>query len=114
VRWAAFGLFFNHSQCCAAGSRIYVQASIYDKFMEKFQVHVESLKVGDPFAVGTFQGPQISELQFDRIMGYIKSGKEEGGKILIGGNRHGNEGYFVEPTIFTGLSFARRDRVSLD
>ncbi|CAH7665803.1 aldehyde dehydrogenase [Phakopsora pachyrhizi] len=101
VKWAAFGLFFNHGQCCCAGSRVYVQETIFDKFFEEFVKHVKTLKVGDPFDSGTFQGPQISQLQYDRIMAYIKSGKEEGAKCVLGGNRFGNEGYFIEPTIFT-------------
>jgi len=104
VGWAAFGLFFNHGQCCCAGSRVYVQDSIYDKFMEKFQAKVESLKVGDPFKADTFQGPQVSQLQFDRIMAYIDDGKKSGAKALTGGKRLGDKGYFIEPTIFTDVS----------
>ena len=56
---------FNHGQCCCAGSRVYVQESIYDSFMQKFTEHIKSLKVGDPFEKATFQGPQISQIQFD-------------------------------------------------
>ncbi|KAH8926104.1 putative indole-3-acetaldehyde dehydrogenase [Atractiella rhizophila] len=103
VRWSSFGLFFNHGQCCCAGSRIYVQESIYDKFMEKFVAHVKTLKVGDPFHPDTFQGPQVSKLQYDRIMSYIQSGKDEGATALIGGERHGEEGYFIQPTVFTDV-----------
>jgi len=103
VRWSSFGLFFNHGQCCCAGSRIFVQESIYDKFMAAFIPHVKSLKVGDPFHPETFQGPQVSQLQYDRIMGYINKGKEEGGITVMGGNRHGQEGFFIEPTVFTNV-----------
>ncbi|EJD50206.1 aldehyde dehydrogenase [Auricularia subglabra TFB-10046 SS5] len=103
IRWAAFGLFFNHGQCCCAGSRVYVQESIYDSFVEKFKAHVKTLKVGDPFDKETFQGPQVSQLQFDRIMGYIESGKKAGATVELGGKRHGNEGYFIEPTVFTNV-----------
>ncbi|KAG9097323.1 aldehyde dehydrogenase (NAD(P)(+)) ald5 [Ceratobasidium sp. 370] len=99
VRWAAF----NHGQCCCAGSRVFVQASVYDKFVEKFTAHVAKLKVGDPFKNDTFQGPQVSQIQFDRIMGYIESGKSQGAKVAIGGERHGSEGYFIQPTVFTDV-----------
>merc|ERR1712072_1291578 len=104
LNWAAFGLFFNHGQCCCAGSRIYVQESIYDKFMEKFKAHVESIKVGDPFKADTFQGPQVSQLQFDRVMAYIDDGKKSGATTLTGGKRLGDKGFFIEPTIFTDVS----------
>src|SRR5450432_3225581 len=73
-RWANFGIFFNHGQCCCAGSRIYVQAGIYDKFVEQFKARAKANKVGDPFSADTFQGPQVSQLQYDRIMGYIDEG----------------------------------------
>jgi aldehyde dehydrogenase (NAD+) len=103
VRWAAFGIFFNHGQCCCAGSRVFVQESIYDKFIEQFQAHIKTLKVGDPLDRDSYQGPQVSQIQFDRIMGYIACGKEEGATVLMGGERHGTEGYFIQPTVFTDV-----------
>lgn len=104
VNWAAFGIYFNHGQCCCAGSRIFVQEGIYDEFLKRFTEKSRSIKVGDPFASDTFQGPQVSEIQYNRIMGYIESGKSQGAKVHIGGERHGNEGYFIQPTIFLDSS----------
>jgi aldehyde dehydrogenase (NAD+) len=103
ISWANFGIFFNHGQVCAAGSRIYVQSGIYDKFLEAFKARAVKNTVGDPFKADTFQGPQISQLQFDRIMSYIRSGKEHGAKVEMGGSRLGDKGYFIEPTIFTNV-----------
>ncbi|CAE7151171.1 unnamed protein product [Rhizoctonia solani] len=103
VRWAAFGIFFNHGQTCCAGSRVFVQAGVYDKFVELFTAHVNKLKVGDPFKSETFQGPQVSQIQFDRIMGYIESGKAQGATVATGGERHGTEGFFIQPTVFTDV-----------
>src|SRR6201999_519431 len=94
---------FNHGQVCCAGSRIFVQAGIYDKFVEKFTASSKALKLGDPFNADTYQGPQVSQQQFDRIMGYIESGKQQGATLHLGGKRHGTEGYFIEPTIFTDI-----------
>jgi aldehyde dehydrogenase (NAD+) len=104
VNWAAFGIFWNHGQTCTAGSRIYVQEGIYDEFFKLFMEKTRSLKIGDPFAPDTFQGPQVSEIQFNRIMSYIESGKAAGAKVEIGGERHGTEGYFIKPTIFTNVN----------
>ncbi|KAI6141255.1 aldehyde dehydrogenase [Pisolithus tinctorius] len=100
VNWARFGAFYNQGQSCVAGSRIFVQEGIYDEFLKLFTEKTRSIKVGDPFAPDTFQGPQISKIQYDRIMSYIDSGKKDGAKIHTGGERHGNEGYFIQPTIF--------------
>lgn len=100
VRYAAQGIFFNHGQTCCAGSRLYVQRGIYDKFIEKFIAVSKKIKVGDPFGADTFQGPQVSQTQYDRIMNYVESGKQEGAKVLTGGVRHGNKGFFIEPTVF--------------
>lgn len=69
ISWVNFGIFFNHGQCCCAGSRIYVQEEIYDEFVQKFKERAEKNVVGDPFGADTFQGPQVSQLQYDRIMG---------------------------------------------
>src|SRR6201985_130365 len=68
ISWVNFGIFFNHGQCCCAGSRIYVQEGIYDEFIRRFKERAASNVVGDPFAADTFQGPQVSQVQFDRIM----------------------------------------------
>jgi aldehyde dehydrogenase (NAD+) len=104
ISWVNFGIFFNHGQCCCAGSRIYVQESIYDKFVERFKERAAKNAVGDPFKADTFQGPQVSQVQFDRIMGYIEAGKQAGAKIETGGKRIGDKGFFIEPTIFSNVS----------
>jgi len=104
ISWVNFGIFFNHGQCCCAGSRIYVQESIYDKFVQRFKERAGKNVVGDPFAKDTFQGPQVSQLQFDRIMSYIDHGKQAGAKVEIGGKRKGDKGYFIEPTIFSNVT----------
>jgi aldehyde dehydrogenase (NAD+) len=101
VRWAAFGIFLNHGQACCAGSRVFVHEKVYDEFKEKFLAHVKTLKVGNPFEEDTFQGPQISQIQYDRIMGYIDAGKDEGATCELGGGRVGDSGYFIQPTVFT-------------
>ncbi|RSL62340.1 Aldehyde dehydrogenase [Fusarium duplospermum] len=103
INWVNFGIYYNHGQCCCAGTRIYVQESIYDKFLAAFKKRAEENKVGDPFNEETFQGPQVSQLQYDRIMSYIKSGKEEGATVLTGGERLGDKGYFIKPTIFSDV-----------
>lgn len=100
VQQSSFGLFFNHGQCCCAGSRIFVQENIYDEFVAKSVEAAKNIKVGDPFAADTDQGPQVDDNQLKTIMGYIDSGKKEGASLLTGGKQHGSEGYFVEPTVF--------------
>merc|ERR1712169_115461 len=104
ISWVNFGIFFNHGQCCCAGSRVYVQESIYDKFVQKFKERAAKNVVGDPFAADTFQGPQVSKLQFDRIMEYIQAGKDAGATVETGGKRKGDKGYFTEPTIFSNVT----------
>ncbi|CAH0059427.1 unnamed protein product [Clonostachys solani] len=103
ISWVNFGIYYNHGQCCCAGTRIFVQEGVYDKFLEAFKKRALANKVGDPFLDETFQGPQVSQLQFDRIMGYIQSGKEEGATVEVGGERHGDKGYFIKPTIFSNV-----------
>lgn len=104
IHWVNFGIYYNHGQCCCAGSRIFVQEGIYDKFVETFKKRAQENKVGDPFKEDTFQGPQVSQLQYDRIMGYIQAGKDEGAKVETGGERHGDKGYFIQPTIFSNVT----------
>ncbi|KAJ6003278.1 Aldehyde dehydrogenase [Penicillium sp. IBT 35674x] len=104
ISWANFGIFYNHGQCCCAGSRLLVQEGIYDKFVARFKERAAKNQLGNPFESSTFQGPQVSQLQFDRIMEYINHGKNEGATVALGGERHGTEGYFIQPTIFTDVT----------
>ncbi|KAF8805642.1 aldehyde dehydrogenase [Phlegmacium glaucopus] len=105
IKWASFGIFFNMGQSCVAGSRIFVQEGIYDQFLTKFTAIAADLtsKTGDPFGQGTEHGPQVSTIRFDRVMGYIDSGKAAGATVHHGGEPHRNEGYFIKPTIFTDI-----------
>ena len=104
VAGAEFGLFFNQGQCCCAGSRLFVEQSVHDKFVDKMLTSAKARRLGDPFDPNTTQGPQVDSDQFNKIMSYIDKGKSEGAKCLTGGNRFGNQGYFIEPTIFTGVT----------
>lgn len=108
AKWAHIGIMSNQGQICTATSRVIVQEGIYDKFVARFQEVVnETSKVGDPFADDTFQGPQVTKAQYERVLGYIESGKSEGAKLASGGVPHKNvgdgKGFFIEPTIFTGV-----------
>ncbi|CAJ0828972.1 9079_t:CDS:2 [Entrophospora sp. SA101] len=99
VTWTNMGIYYNHGQCCCASSRVYVQDTIYDQYLEKFKEHTSKLKVGDPFVDDTYQGPQISQKQFDRIMSYIETGKKEGATCLIGGERLGDKDEIFGPVV---------------
>lgn len=101
--WAHGAVMNNHGQNCCAGSRTYVEESIYDQFVEKFREMGKQRQVGDPFNALTQQGPQIDEEQFNRILGLIESGKTEGATLQCGGGRWGEEGYFIQPTVFSDV-----------
>ena len=103
VEGAHFGLFFNHGQCCCAGSRVFVEQKIYDQFVEKSGERAKRRQVGDPFDPKTEQGPQVDQAQFDKVMGYIDSGRSEGAKLVCGGARVGDRGYFIQPTVFADV-----------
>ncbi|KAF8471688.1 aldehyde dehydrogenase domain-containing protein [Kalaharituber pfeilii] len=104
VKWSHIGIMSNMGQVCTATSRIFVQEGIYDKFIEAFKTQVKEVsKIGDPFNEDTFQGPQVTKQQFDRIMKYISDGQSEGAKLVTGGTKHGDKGYFIAPTVFTDV-----------
>ena len=104
VEGAYFGLFFNQGQCCCAGSRLFVEQSIHDEFVAKLVQRAKSQKVGDPFDPETTQGPQITREQQERVLNFIDSGKKEGATIHCGGGKPNLPGYFVEPTVFSGVT----------
>ncbi len=113
VENAHFGLFFNQGQCCCAGSRLFVEDKVYDAFVEKSTARAKSRKVGDPFEKGTEQGPQVDDVQFNKVMSYIDAGKKEGAEMMCGGSRVGDRGYFIEPTVFAnvedGMTIAKEE-----
>jgi aldehyde dehydrogenase (NAD+) len=96
------GLFFNQGQACCAGSRLYVEEKAYGEFVEKSVARAKRRTVGDPFDANTEQGPQIDGVQFEKVMSYIDAGRREGAELLTGGDRAGDRGYFVQPTVFAG------------
>ncbi len=99
-----FGLFFNQGQCCCAGSRVFVDERVHDEFVDKLKNLASKRKLGHPLADDTEQGPQVDKNQFDKIMKYIEQGNREGAECVAGGHRFGDRGYFVEPTIFDGVT----------
>ncbi|KPM38689.1 Aldehyde dehydrogenase [Neonectria ditissima] len=101
VKWSHVGIMGNQGQVCISTSRIYVQEGIYDAFLKRFvEVTKEHHRLGDPFHDQTWQGPQISKLQYEKILSYIEEGKKSGARLLHGGAKHGDKGYFIEPTVF--------------
>jgi len=103
VEGAYFGLFFNQGQCCCAGSRLFVEEKVHDEFVDRLVKRARSQKVGDPFDPATTQGPQITREQQQRVLGYIEAGKNEGAKLHCGGGKPDLPGYYVEPTVFSGV-----------
>ncbi len=103
VAGAHVGIYLNQGQCCCAGSRLFVEDSIHGEFVERIVESSRGRKVGDPFDPATQQGPQVDKAQFDKIMGYIESGKKQGATCATGGRRVGDRGFFIEPTVFTNV-----------
>lgn len=99
----AHGIFFNAGEVCCAGSRVYVQDSVYDEVLRRFKEYTESLKIGDPFEKDVYQGAQTSEQQMNTILRYIDAGKKEGARVVTGGQRLNRSGFFIKPTIFADV-----------
>lgn len=104
VQQSQAALFFNQGQACIAGSRLFVQEGIYDEFVKRSVEAAQKRKLGCPLLKETDQGPQIDDTQFNKILNYIEIGQKEGAKMLCGGKRHGNSGFFVQPTVFADVT----------
>ena len=96
---AASAIFFNHGQCCCAGSRLFVEQGIFDRVVEGVAEKARKIKVGPGLDPKTEMGPLVSHDQLTRVWGYIESGFAEGAKAVVGGRKLGDKGYFVEPTV---------------
>ena len=101
IAGTASAIFFNQGQCCCAGSRLFVHESIYDKVLQGVSDIAGGINMGPGLDPQTAMGPLVSEEQFDKVTGYIASGIKEGAKVAVGGKRHGDRGYFVQPTVLT-------------
>jgi len=103
VEGAHMGLFSNQGQSCCAGSRVFVEETIYDKFVERSIARASKRVVGDPFDPRTELGPLVDQTQFHRVMDYIESGRRERAALACGGSRIGSRGYFIQPTVFADV-----------
>ena len=101
IEGAANAIFFNHGQCCVAGSRLYVQQGKFDEVVDGVATIAKSIKMGPGMEPGTQMGPLVSDEQFRLVSGFLESGKADGATALAGGGRYGNRGYFIEPTVLT-------------
>jgi phenylacetaldehyde dehydrogenase len=101
VEGAANAIFFNHGQCCVAGSRLYVQESRFDEVVDGVAEIAKSIKLGSGLDPTTQMGPLVSDEQLRRVSGFLESGRSEGATALAGGGRYGDHGYFIEPTVLT-------------
>jgi aldehyde dehydrogenase (NAD+) len=103
VEGAFHAIYFHCGQCCTAGSRLFVEDKVRKEFVERLAARAKQRKIGDPLEESTEQGPQVSQEQMDKILGYIEQGQKAGAKLITGGERVGAKGYFVSPTIFDNV-----------
>ncbi|QPG76974.1 potassium-activated aldehyde dehydrogenase [Brettanomyces nanus] len=98
------GIFYNSGEVCCAGSRIFIQDGVYNEVLAEFKAAAEAVKVGNPFDPSNYQGAQTSQQQVDKILGFVDIGKKEGATLITGGERSGDKGYFIKPTLFADVT----------
>lgn len=106
VRWSHFGIMSNQGQICTATSRILVEDAVYDEFVRRFvDTTTATSKIGSQWDKGTYQGPQVSKVQYDRVLEYIGIGKQEGARVAAGGAPApvDGKGFFISPTVFVDV-----------
>jgi aldehyde dehydrogenase (NAD+) len=103
VRGVTSGIFYGKGEVCAAGSRLFVEASIHDQFVEQIAERARKMTPGDPFDKNTRLGAIVSEKQLQRVLDYVESGRSEGADLLTGGNRLDSPGYFMEAAVFDNV-----------
>ena len=99
IAGAANAIFFNHGQCCCAGSRLFVEKSVFNDVVDGVAAHAKNIKLGSGLDADTQMGPLVSEEQFQRVTNYMNAGRQDGACVVTGGKRHGDRGYFVQPTV---------------
>ena len=101
---AASAIFFNHGQCCCAGSRLFIEKKSFDKVVDGISQIAEKIQVRPGFDPESEMGPLVSEEQLNRVCGFLESGVQQGAKATTGGSRHGDKGYFVKPTVLVNTN----------
>jgi phenylacetaldehyde dehydrogenase len=113
IEGAANAIFFNHGQCCCAGSRLLVEKPLFEKVVEGIASRAQQIKVGPGLDPATEMGPLVSQEQLDRVCGYMNAGEKDGARAVAGGKRIGEKGYFVQPTVLVdtkpGMSVVREE-----
>ena len=100
----AASIFANQGQSCCASSRVFVHENVHDKYVQYLKEIADSKVVGDPFDEATTNGAIISKVQFDKILDYVESGKQQGATVVSGGNKCASKGYFMRPTVFSNVT----------
>lgn len=103
VNGAHHAIYFHGGQCCTAGSRLFVEEKIHQEFVERLAAKAKKRIIGNPLDATTEQGPQVSREQMEKILGYVELGQKQGAKLVTGGKRVGDKGFFVEPTVFDAV-----------
>jgi phenylacetaldehyde dehydrogenase len=101
IRGTSSAIFFNMGQCCTAGSRLYAHKRVFDRLMQGVADNAGKIRVGHGLNPQTQLGPLVSDEQFKRVTGYLEAGRQQGAKVVTGGSRVGDQGYFVQPTVLT-------------
>ena len=101
---AANAIFFNHGQCCCAGSRLYIEEAVFDEVCAGISEEAAKITVGDGFNENTQMGPLVSKEQFDRVTGFLDRGRAEGANPVCGGEALAGDGFFVKPTVLTNTN----------
>ena len=106
VEGAVFGVFVNQGEVCSAGSRILVERSIHDAFLEAMVEKARAIRLGDPLDRATRMGPLVTRAHLERVAGYVEQGRREGARLVLGGARPAGDlagGAYLEPTVFAGV-----------
>jgi aldehyde dehydrogenase (NAD+) len=108
VKAASAGIFFNSGQVCSAGSRILAQDAVYDEVVERMKARAQAVRIGSPRDRATSMGPLVSAAQLQRVQNYVEVGQREGARLVSGGTRVGERGYFLRPTLFADVGHEMR------
>jgi phenylacetaldehyde dehydrogenase len=103
VNGAAHAIFFNHGQCCCAGSRLYIEKEVFGDVVAGVAEQARKIQLGHGLHPDTQMGPLVSDEQLWRVSGYLEAGIAEGAQPVCGGKRYGEQGYFIEPTVLVDV-----------